>query len=130
MAAVSLVPLVFAVRALNDSYFRLPVFGIDGYGPFQTGWRYMYGDRERAGAWAVLAASSLLPAAWMGGVVLWLGRVVVIVGRRVIVDRRRSRGLCPDCGYDLRATPGRCPECGAVPGPAGPAGGRPGGMRA
>ena len=28
--------------------------------------------------------------------------------------RRRPPGLCPRCGYDLRATPGRCPECGAV----------------
>jgi hypothetical protein len=49
---------------------------------------------------------------------LWF--VVVLFGTPPVLwvraRRRRRRasaaGLCPGCGYDLRATPGKCPECG------------------
>jgi hypothetical protein len=33
---------------------------------------------------------------------------------RLLRRRRRVAGHCPQCGYDLRASPGRCPECGAA----------------
>ena len=39
--------------------------------------------------------------------------LAVVAAARVFLRRRnKAPGLCPTCGYDLRATPERCPECG------------------
>jgi hypothetical protein len=48
--------------------------------------------------WSVAAVFAMLP----------LARIAAWLRRR----RHAARGLCPRCGYDLRATPERCPECG------------------
>jgi hypothetical protein len=47
--------------------------------------------------WILIATTAVLP-------IIWLKRRCA----------PRIPGLCPACGYDLRATPERCPECGTV----------------
>ena len=54
-------------------------------------------DRVSFPWWCVAVATAVLPA----------------IGLRQRLRRRRPPGVCPGCGYDLRATPDRCPECGA-----------------
>ena len=55
--------------------------------------------------WAATLATLLPP-------LLWLRHE----RRRRHRRARVKAGLCPKCGYDLRATPGRCPECGRAAG--------------
>ena len=40
---------------------------------------------------------------------------VALAHRAYVRRRRRERGCCASCGYDLRATLERCPECGRRP---------------
>jgi predicted amidophosphoribosyltransferase len=43
---------------------------------------------------------------------------VILVLRHRRQKRRLRQNLCPECGYDLRATKDRCPECGTpIPNP-------------
>ena len=52
----------------------------------------------------------------------WVGLTAILPAWRIaraVRGRRRARvGLCPRCGYDLRATPHQCPECGTAASPA------------
>ena len=63
-----------------------------------------YGDTGELGVWIVVphwalaVPASILPMMWFAG-----------LAKRL---RRQRVGLCPVCGYDLRASTGRCPECG------------------
>ncbi len=47
--------------------------------------------------WFIVLVSSTLPLAWT-------------VSR--FKSRKRNAGLCPRCGYDIRASSNRCSECG------------------
>ena len=40
--------------------------------------------------------------------------IMALTARRRRRERRLSGGLCPSCGYDLRASPNQCPECGSL----------------
>jgi hypothetical protein len=63
------------------------------------------------GSYAVLSIGYWLPLAAIALALFWAD------ARHWPARRRARAGLCPRCGYDLRATPRRCPECGFDVGP-------------
>jgi hypothetical protein len=53
----------------------------------------------------------LVPTWFVAGLLILPAAIQLIL---LIARKRRFKpGLCPICGYDLRATPTRCPECGS-----------------
>jgi hypothetical protein len=57
--------------------------------------------------WFLITMLALFP--------LWHLTCAALRAWRYLRGRRRMRkGLCSQCGYELRASIGRCPECGAV----------------
>jgi hypothetical protein len=56
--------------------------------------------------WIPFILAIPLPLYWLARRRGWIGR--------------RAAGLCPSCGYDLRASSERCPECGSTVSAASP----------
>ena len=75
-----------------------------------SAWLFHSGDRiearsgNRVGYWFVdlsIAALVLYPLV-----------LILVTWRFLRGAPQRRPGLCPSCGYDLRASKNRCPECG------------------
>ena len=76
--------------------------------------RYVYPQIFAEHEFAGFACGRSTLGTWVG-VPLWfvaLGTALAGFASWRVGRRAPKPGLCPSCGYDLRATPERCPECG------------------
>ncbi len=83
------------------------------YPSFRTGWINRFGfhashDNRAVNVlipmWFCACCTIALPLAW-----------ILFARSRVLRGHYPGAKPCPQCGYDLRATPDRCPECGKSP---------------
>jgi hypothetical protein len=101
----------------------LPPVGFLGFGYGEGGATYVDGSTKSA--WGLAVPFWLLYLVTAIGPGVWLQRRAAAVRRAIRRlfatlhrlchwrhHRRTAAGLCPECGYDVRATPDGCPECG------------------
>jgi len=85
-------------------------FGFYNYGERDTARYFLPGSVQAHTSFRLVIvpywAASFVSGAWP----IW--SMASVVRHKARRRRRERAGLCPVCGYDLRATPGRCPECG------------------
>jgi hypothetical protein len=102
-------PASFHLSPLGSG--QTPWLGFE-YGKFKTGVEEpVESPRFGSGVWALPASADFVIIPLWSLTLLWsipLGWWGWSAYRR----RPKPQGLCPNCGYDLRATPERCPECG------------------
>jgi hypothetical protein len=129
---------IFQMRS-NFGELGIDFFQYDDRNRRVPGWQYLVGSNPRAsnvesqtGLPPSIRVASFLSFGYVHGglpsyfiraiyfphwfLVLLLAILPASRLRSILRTRHRHRaGLCPHCGYDLRATPDRCPECGHAP---------------
>jgi hypothetical protein len=91
-------PLVFAKES-HGAWMNHSEGCYNGLRPSsEPSWDFRFWSVETPD-WFTVMATVVLPSMWL----------------RKRRHRQHIPGLCPACGYDLRATPDRCPECGEFP---------------
>jgi hypothetical protein len=71
--------------------------------PLRQSQMFRWNPDQAFPVWHLMVYTGVLPLWW------------VVRRHYSTLTHRRRHGLCPSCGYDLRATPDRCPECGTIP---------------